>query len=55
VQVGSQVSGRLQQILVDYNSPVKKGQPIARLDPLLFEAAVQQSRANYLTAQSKAT
>jgi HlyD family secretion protein len=52
VQVGSQVSGRLQQILVDYNSPVKKGQPIAKLDPLLFEAAAQQSRANYLTAQS---
>ena len=29
VQVGSQVSGRIQQLLVDYNSPVKKGQLIA--------------------------
>jgi HlyD family secretion protein len=52
VQVGSQVSGRVQQLYVDYNSPVKKGQPIAKLDPLLFEAAVQQARAVYLAAQS---
>jgi HlyD family secretion protein len=52
VQVGSQVSGRVQQLFVDYNSPVKKGQPIARLDPLLFEAAVQQARAVYLAARS---
>src|SRR5262250_2612687 len=39
VQVGSQVSGRIQQIFVDYNSPVKKGQLIAKIDPQLFEAA----------------
>jgi HlyD family secretion protein len=51
VQVGSQVSGRVQQLFVDYNSPVKKGQPIAKLDPLLFEAAVQQARAVNVTAQ----
>jgi HlyD family secretion protein len=52
VQVGAQVSGRVQEILVDYNSPVRAGQVIARLDPLLFQAAVDQSHANYLTAQS---
>ncbi len=51
VQVGSQVSGRVQQLFVDYNSPVKKGQTIAKLDPLLFEAAVQQARANFLSVQ----
>jgi len=51
VQVGSQVSGRVQQLFVDYNSAVKKGQTIAKLDPLLFEAAVQQTRANYLSLQ----
>jgi HlyD family secretion protein len=51
VQVGSQVSGRVQQLFVDYNSPVKKGQPIAKLDPLLFNAAVEQARANYLSLQ----
>ena len=46
VQVGSQVSGRIAQLLVDFNSPVKKGEVIARIDPMLFEAAVQQARAN---------
>jgi HlyD family secretion protein len=51
VQVGSQVSGRVQQLFVDYNSTVKKGQTIAKLDPLLFDAAVQQARANYLSLQ----
>ncbi len=50
VQVGSQVSGRLQHIYVDYNSPVKKGQLIARLDPELFQAAYQQARANEVAA-----
>ena len=52
VQVGAQVSGRVQEIAVDYNSPVKAGQVIAKLDPLLLQAAVDQNRANYLTAQS---
>jgi len=51
VQVGSQVSGRIQQIFVDFNSPVKKGQLIAKIDPQLFEAAVEQARANYVAAQ----
>jgi HlyD family secretion protein len=52
VQVGVQVSGRVKEILVDYNSPVKAGQVIARLDPLLFQAAVDQAHANLLTAES---
>ena len=52
VQVGSQVSGRVQELLADFNSPVKKGDVIARLDPLLFQAAVDQSHANLLTAES---
>jgi HlyD family secretion protein len=52
VQVGSQVSGRVQEILADFNSPVKKGDVIARLDPLLFQAALDQSNANLLTAES---
>src|SRR5205085_1557365 len=38
VQVGAQVSGRIQQLMVDFNSPVKKGQVIARIDPQLFQA-----------------
>jgi HlyD family secretion protein len=52
VQVGSQVSGRLSEIRVDYNSPVKKGQVIARIDPELFVAASEQANANLLAAQS---
>jgi HlyD family secretion protein len=50
VQVGSQVSGRVSEIFVDYNSPVKKGQLIARIDPQLFDAAVEQARANLVAA-----
>ncbi len=46
VQVGTQVSGRIAQLYVDFNSPVKKGQLIAKIDPQLFEAAVEQAQAN---------
>ncbi|MGH7269883.1 MAG: efflux RND transporter periplasmic adaptor subunit [Polyangiaceae bacterium] len=52
VQVGTQVSGRVQKIFVDYNSAVKKGQLVAKIDPLLFEASLEQSRANYASAQA---
>src|SRR6267142_151213 len=46
VQVGSQVSGRIKEILVDFSAPVKKGQVIARMDRRLFQAASEQARAN---------
>jgi HlyD family secretion protein len=46
VQVGSQVSGNIQWLGADFNSIVKKGQVIAKLDPSLFEAQLQQARAN---------
>ncbi len=52
VQVGTQVSGRVQSLFADFNSPVKKGQLVAKIDPQLFLAAVAQSRANYLSAQA---
>ena len=52
VQVGSQVSGRLQTINVTFNSTVKKGQLIAKIDPELFQAAVAQANANYLSAKA---
>jgi HlyD family secretion protein len=60
VQVGAQVSGRLLEILVDFNSSVKKGQVIARLDPALFQAALASARANTvqaagMVAKSRAT
>jgi HlyD family secretion protein len=53
VQVGSQVSGRIQAWYVDFSAPVKKGQLIALMEPSLFRAAVEQARANY--AAGKAT
>jgi len=52
VQVGSQVSGRISRLEVDFNSPVKKGQVLARIDPQLFEAARAQSAANLAAAQA---
>ncbi len=47
VQVGAQVSGRIAKLNADFNSPVKKGDLIAALDPALYEAAVQQGQANF--------
>jgi HlyD family secretion protein len=51
VQVGSQVSGTISALYADYNSRVTKGQLIAKIDPRLFQASVEQGRANYLAAQ----
>ena len=45
VQVGSQTSGQIKELHADFNSPVKKGQLIARIDPETFEAKVNQAKA----------
>ena len=45
VEVGSQVSGRIQSLFADFNSTVKRGQLIAKIDPSLFQASVAQSAA----------
>jgi HlyD family secretion protein len=50
VEVGSQVSGRIARMYVDYNAHVKLGQILAELDPLPLQAKVGQSQANYLSA-----
>src|SRR3954470_54947 len=52
VQVGSQVSGNISWLGADFNSIVKQGQVIARLDPSLFQAQMDQSKANLLKAQA---
>lgn len=52
VQVGTQVSGTIQGLFVDFNSPVKKGEIIAQIDPALFNAEVEQTRGNFLAAQA---
>ncbi len=45
VEVGSQLSGQIDQLLVDFNDVVKSNQPMARLDPQSYEASVSQARA----------
>lgn len=50
VSVGSQVSGRIQALYADFESTVKAGQVIAKIDPALFDAAVAQARANHTAA-----
>jgi HlyD family secretion protein len=45
VQVGSQVSGQIKELLADFNSEVHQDQVIARIDPVNFEARVRQSEA----------
>jgi HlyD family secretion protein len=52
VQVGTQVSGRVQKLFVDFNSPVKKGQPVAKIDPQIYQAAAEQADGNYLAAEA---
>ncbi len=52
IEVGTQVSGTVSKIYVDYNSVVKKGQLLAELDPSLFQANVDQSRARLLNAKA---
>jgi HlyD family secretion protein len=52
VLVGTQVSGTISHIYVDFNSPVKKAQLIAQIDPAAFQAQVEQARANLLAAEA---
>ena len=52
VQVGTQVSGTVRELLADFNDIVRKGQVIARLDPSLFQTQVDQARANVIRAQA---
>lgn len=52
VQVGSQVSGTVEWLGADFNSQVHTGQVIARLDPAIFQAQLENSRANVLNAEA---
>jgi HlyD family secretion protein len=54
VQVGSQVSGRVLELYADFNSKVKKGDIVAKLDPQLLQASLVQARANFASAQANA-
>jgi HlyD family secretion protein len=50
--IGSQVSGPIKEIFVDYNTMVQKGQLLALIDPALFEAKVAEGKANVLSAKA---
>ena len=52
VQVGSQVSGQIKELLADFNSEVKAGHVIARIDPETFEAKVRQAQAELDVARA---
>ncbi|HET8647850.1 MAG TPA: efflux RND transporter periplasmic adaptor subunit, partial [Vicinamibacteria bacterium] len=52
VQVGSQVSGTVLELMADFNSRVQKGAVIARLDPSLFQARLGQAQANLVSARA---
>ena len=52
VDVGSQVSGRIEKIYVDFNSKVKQGQVVAEIDPAVFTTRVEQNRANYQSSMA---
>jgi HlyD family secretion protein len=59
VEVGSQLSGQVAELLVDFNDEVRQGQPLAQLDPRTFvsevreaEAALQMARAEVLTERA---
>ena len=52
VTVGSQVSGRISKLYVDYNSPVTKGEVLAEIDPSTYQAAVEQAAADLANARA---
>lgn len=53
VQVGSQVSGTIQHLYVDYNDQVERGQVIARIDPAIFQAKLAEAEANLASAEAE--
>lgn len=52
VEVGSQVSGQIEKLYVDFNSQVKAGQVIAEIDQSMLKTRVEQSEANYMSAMA---
>jgi HlyD family secretion protein len=52
VDVGSQVSGKISTLAVDYNSPLKKGQLVAEIDPTVYEAALRQAQGELASANA---
>jgi HlyD family secretion protein len=55
VDVGSQVSGKISALYVDFNSPVKQGQLVAEIDPTVYEAVQQQAEGQLASAKAEVT
>ena len=53
VTVGSQISGQVTEVLVDYNSRVRKGEVLARIDPSTYEAQLEQGNAQIASARAQ--
>src|SRR5205814_498016 len=53
VQVGSQVSGQVEELYADYNSVVKHGQLLAKIDPRNFQAQVENAQASVAAARAR--
>lgn len=55
VDVSSQISGLINELLVDYNQHVKKNDVLARIDPASYQSRLQQAQASYASAKATAT
>jgi len=55
VDVGSQVSGKISTLAVDFNSPVKRGQLVAEIDPTVYEASLRQAQGELASANANVT
>ncbi len=55
VDVGSQVSGKITHLYVDFNSPVHKGQLVAEIDPTVYKAQLQQAQGDLASARADVT
>jgi HlyD family secretion protein len=55
VDVGSQVSGKITHLYVDFNSPVRKGQLVAEIDPTVYEAQLQQAQGDLASSKADVT
>lgn len=53
INVGSQVSGTIEKIFVDYNSKVKKGDILLEIDPSVLQASVDEAKASLVSAESQ--
>ena len=55
VDVGSQVSGKISALYADFNSPVKKGQLVAEIDPVVYQAVLRQAEGDLASANASVT